>query len=87
MTFQMQADLSGGTNFFTSSIQLPSGDTPLEAVQIPCGSLAAEVGQLDARLMLQVSFPIAQGGHVVWGFTENGSGATVAYRVTFTPTQ
>jgi len=87
MTFQIQASKADGTDNALTSIQLPSGDTPLEGVLVPGGTFAATGGQpstLDGRLMLQASFPIAQGGHVVWGLTVTGS-VVVAYRITFTP--
>jgi len=85
LTFQIQTDLAVAANHFDVSIQLPSGDTPLENILVPAGSGASgEVPTLDSRQMLQATFPIAQGGHVVFGVVLIGT-AELAYRVTFTP--
>lgn len=83
MTFQFQADLANATNNFVVSIQLPSGDTPLDGVLVP-GDNASLGGVIDTRQMLQVTMPIAQGGHVVVSLTETGA-AICTYRITFTP--
>lgn len=82
LTFEISADLATATNNYTATIQLPSGDTPLNAVLVPA---SGTIGMLDDRNKLQVSFAIRQGGgHPVFSVTESGT-AVLAYRVTFTP--
>lgn len=81
MTFQMIADLADATNNFTVTIQLPNGDTPLNGVLVP-GVNPSLAGVLDSRQLMQVSYPIAQGGHTVLTFTETGT-AVLTYRVIY----
>ncbi len=88
MKFEMQSVEADPTNNYVSSIQLPSGDTPLEGVLVPKGQGDGAAGtgasSLDERQALIGVFPIAQGGHVVWSFVLTGASA-MTYRVTFTP--
>ena len=85
MTFELAASDNNATNRFTATIQLPNGDTPLNAVQVPQGTGTAGVaGVLDDRLALIASFPVQQGGHVVFSCTETGD-TELTWRVTFTP--
>lgn len=85
MTFEMSASDNNATNRFTASIQMPNGDTPLNAVQVPQGTGTAGVaGVLDDRTSMVISLPVAQGGHVVFSCTETGD-TELTWRVTFTP--
>ena len=81
LTFELSSDLAAAANNYTTSIQLPDGDTPLNGVLVP-GS--GTIGLLDDRNKLQASFRTGQGGHVVFSVTETGA-AVLIYRVTFTP--
>lgn len=81
MTFQFIADLADATNNFVVTIQLPNGDTPLNAVLVP-GVNPSLAGVLDTDQLLQVSYPIAQGGHTVVTLTETGT-AIVTYRIIY----
>lgn len=81
MTFEFQASEQSPTNSFDVSIQLPSGDTPMNAVPIAAG---VTNGALNANDKTQASFLVQQGGHVTVGCTETGS-ATLTYRITYTP--
>ena len=83
LTFELQADLADATNNFTVSIQLPDGSTPLNAVLVP-GTTAVDIGILDERQKLMVTFSIGQGGHVVFSCVEAGA-AVLIWRVTFQP--
>lgn len=84
VTFQMSATVSvPGTNAHLASIQLPSGSTPINGVPVPANAVTTQ-GILDDRMMLQVSFPIAQGGHVVFSTALTGV-SVMTWRVTFTP--
>jgi len=84
VTFQMAATVSvPGTNAHLATIQLPNGSTPLNGVPVPANSVTTQ-GILDDRMMLQVSFPVAQGGHVVFSTALTGV-SVMTWRVTFTP--
>ena len=83
LTFELQAELNDNTNFYTVSVQMPNGDTPLNNVRVP-GCNPALAGVIDERQNLTVSFPITQGGHCVFSATETGT-ASLSWRVTYTP--
>jgi len=83
LTFELIADLATAAANFTTSIQMPNGDTPLNGVLIPADS-GGVTGVMDDRQKLQITVPSAQGGHTVFGVTETGT-AVLFYRVTYTP--
>jgi len=83
LTFELQAGSATASNFFTVSVQMPNGDTPLNAVRVP-GAPEARDGVIDERTNLTVSFPITQGGHCVFSCEETGTTA-LAWRVTYSP--
>ncbi len=83
LTFELQAELNDASNYFTVSVQMPNGDTPLNNVRIP-GTSVADTGIIDERQNLTVSFPIMQGGHCVFSCSETGTNH-LAWRVTYTP--
>ena len=80
LTFELQADANDASNYFTTSIQMPNGDTPLNAVRVPRGDNA---GELDERKKLMITLPVAQGGHTVFSADETGT-AVLTWRVTYT---
>jgi len=83
LTFELQASSNTLTDLFVVSVQMPNGDTPLNAVRVPsCNPGLA--GVIDERQNLTVTFPIMQGGHCVFSCTETG-GCDLAWRVTYTP--
>lgn len=84
LTFEVQASDSDATNFYTMDVQLPSGDTPMNATRIPSGTSTGLAGVIDERTNLTASFAVAQGGHCVFAVTETGD-AEVSWRVTYTP--
>jgi len=90
MKFEMEAIDADNTNRFDTSIQLPSGDTPMESILVPKsqgdGSAGTGGASIDERTALIAVFPIAQGGHVVWSFALTGA-STMTFRITFTPTR
>lgn len=81
LTFEISSDVASATNNYTTTIQMPNGDTPLNGVLVPASGTA---GLLDDRNKLQASFRSGQGGHAVFSVTETGT-AVLTYRVTFTP--
>ena len=84
LTFELQASDNDATNNFTVSIQMPGGDTPMNATRIPCGNTSGLAGVIDDRTSLIASFPITQGGHCVFSADETGD-AELTWRVTYTP--
>jgi len=83
LTFELQSEKNDSTHFYTVSVQMPNGDTPLNNTRIPCASNNT-AGVIDERTNLTVSFPISQGGHCVFSCTEAGI-AQLSWRVTYTP--
>ena len=81
LTFEILSSSNTATDFSTASIQMPNGDTPLNAVRVPAGT---NIGSLDNRETLIITLPIQQGGHTVFSLEETGA-VTVAYRVTYSP--
>jgi len=84
LTFQLQASDSDATNNFVATIALPSGDTPLDGVRIPCGRVLGLTGNLNESDETKISFPVGQGGHTVFSVTETGD-AELTWRVTYSP--
>lgn len=82
LTFELQASDNDATNNYTVSIQMPDGDTPMNAVRIPCGNSTGLAGVIDERVDLQATFPISKGGHCVFSCTETGD-AELTWRVTY----
>lgn len=82
LVFEFIADLADATNNFTVSIQMPSGDTPLNGVLVP-GVNPSLAGVMDERQKMMLSLPINQGGHAVVTLTETGA-AICMYRITYT---
>lgn len=81
LTLEFQATVADNTNHFDLTLQLPNGDVPIDGQMLPEGS---NVGSLDANEKYVVSFPVAQGGHVVVNLTETGT-STVFWRATLMP--
>ncbi len=81
MTFELQSNENDASNYFTVSIQMPNGDTPLNGVRVPGGNAD---GEIDERKKLVITWPIAQGGHTVLSVDETGT-AILAWRVTYSP--
>ena len=84
LTFELQASDNDATNNYAVSVQMPGGDTPMNATRIPSGNSTGLAGVIDERTDLQASFVIAQGGHCVFSCTETGD-SELTWRVTFTP--
>jgi len=82
LTFELQASDNDSTNNYTVSVQMPGGNTPMNATRIPCGNSTGLAGVIDSRTDLQASFVIGQGGHCVFSCTETGD-AELTWRVTY----
>lgn len=84
LTLYQQASDSSGADFFTTSVQLPGGDTPMTDVRVPGTQTAGTPGVLDDRTALITEHVIQQGGQVLWSVTETGN-AEFAWRAVFRP--
>jgi hypothetical protein len=84
LTFELCADFNTAAAAYTTSIQMPNGDTPLNDVAVPSAN-PQTAGVIDDRQKLMITLPIAQGGHTVFSCTEIGGGAILSWRVTYTP--
>ena len=85
LSFELQSNENDGTNYYTVSIQMPNGDTPLNTVRVPAGNGGNDTaGEIDDRKKLMVTLPVAQGGHAVFSVAETGT-AVLAWRVTYSP--
>lgn len=83
LTFQFQSDLNDASNNYALTIQLPGGDTPINAEKVP-GVNPSLAGVLDERTLFQYSSVVLQGGHCVVTLTETGT-AICTYRIVYTP--
>lgn len=84
LTFELQAADNDATNNCTVSVQMPGGDTPMNATRVPCGNTAGLAGVIDSRTCMTATFPIRQGGHCVFSVDETGD-TELTWRVTFSP--
>ncbi len=84
LSFELQASDNDATNNYTVSIQMPNGDTPMNATRIPCGNSTGLAGVIDERTALKTRFRIRQGGHCVFSCTETGD-SELTWRVSFKP--
>lgn len=82
VTFEVQASDNDATNNYTVSVQLPGGETPMEATRVPCGNSTGLAGVIDDRTKLAASFKAAQGGHCVFSTVETGD-SELTWRVSF----
>ncbi len=81
LIIEMQANLNAAANNYAVTIQLPDGSTPLDAVTVPAGVTAGAINMDDKYT---VSFPVAQGGHVLISATETGT-TLMDFRCTLMP--
>lgn len=77
LTLRFLADLGDATNNYSLTIQLPSGDVPVDAQTVWASGAGTDM-LLDERESLDFAFPVGQGGHVTVSLTENGT-ATCAF--------
>jgi len=84
LTFELQSADNDATNNYTVSVQMPGGDTPMNATRVPSGTSTGLAGVIDERTDLTASFAIQQGGHCVFSCTETGD-TELTWRITYTP--
>ena len=83
LTFEVQANLNNATNNFMLTIQLPSGDVPVDSQLVP-GTNPSLDGVLDERTLLRFAFGATQGGHFNISLTETGT-AICTWRAILSP--
>jgi hypothetical protein len=83
LILEMVAQTFDGTNFFSVTIQLPDGSTPLDAVKISAGT-GGSAAILDVDTKYVVSFPVSVGGHVLINAVETGA-SSFQLRATLMP--
>ncbi len=72
LTLRFLADLGDASNFYALTIQLPSGDVPVDN-QVVWASASGVDMDLDERNSLDFAFPVTIGGHVTVSLTETGT--------------
>lgn len=72
LTLQFLADLGDASNFYSLTIQLPSGEVPVDGQIVPASASGVDM-DLDSRQLLQFSFAAGQGGHFTVSLTETGT--------------
>lgn len=83
LTLQFLADLGDITNNYVLTIQLPSGEVPVDGQVVPASASGVDM-DLKSDQLLQFSFSAGQGGHFTVSLTENGT-ATCAFVAVLRP--
>lgn len=83
LTLDLLSDLGTAAANYTVTVQLPNGDVPIDAQQIPSGNPAV-VGVMDERQLLRLVFPATQGGHFTVALVETGT-AVLTWRAVLNP--
>lgn len=72
LTLQFLADLGDASNFYSLTVQLPSGEVPVDGQRVNASGSGLDM-VLNARELLQFSFAAGQGGHFTVSLTETGT--------------
>lgn len=83
LTLRFLADLGTSAARYVLTLQLPTGDVPVDAQVVPASSSAADM-VMDDRELLQFTFDAFQGGHFVVSLTETGT-AVCAFQAILRP--
>lgn len=76
LTLQFQSDLADATNNFALTVQLPGGAVPVDGQLVP-GTTTVDIGILDDRQLLQMTFGATMGGHFTIVLTESGTAVCI----------
>ncbi len=86
LALRFQCNLGTAAAHFVLTLQLPNGDVPVDAMQIPAAGGAAVIGVMDIRTMLAFRYPIVNtGGHFVVSVTETGTAVLFVEAVLTSP--
>ncbi len=83
LTLRFLADLGDVTNNYVLTIQLPSGDVPIDSQTVWASGAGTDM-LVDDREVMQFTFAATQGGHYTVSLTENGT-ATCAFVAVLRP--
>lgn len=72
LTLLFLSDLGDATNNYTLTIQLPSGEVPVDAQRVWASSHATDM-TIDDREVMRFTFNAGQGGHFTVSLTEGGT--------------
>lgn len=84
LTIEMSATVCSQTNNMAVTIQLPSGEVPMDGQIVPANGYDQDDEVLHNDTETVFSFPASQGGHFTIDVTETGT-ATMIIRATLTP--
>jgi len=73
VTIEVSCTDSDGINFGELTVQLPTGDIPLQGVTIPASGLSTTDAVLDSDTQMTIVLEILKGGHLLIQYTENGT--------------
>lgn len=83
ITFELQSSAFSLTNNALVTIQLPSGDVPIDRQPVLIGR-AGDADNLDSGQLMRFSFPATQGGHFTLAIEISGT-CTVVWRAVLSP--
>ncbi len=72
LTLRFLADLGDAANFYALTIQLPSGEVPVDGQTVWASSAGTDM-TVDDREVMQFTFNAGQGGHFTVSLTETGT--------------
>ncbi len=82
LTIEASATDCDATNFGLLTLQPPQGDIPFENLHIPANGVTTADAVMDTDTQLLIRMEVAQGGHVLLAYDENGTVALVLIIVT-----
>lgn len=84
LTIEVSATDSDSTNFGQLTVQLPTGDIPLDLVTIPASGFSTTDAVLHSDTEVIVILDVLKGGHVLVQYTENGTVVVAFFHITLT---
>ncbi len=82
LTIEVSATDSDSVNFGQLTVQLPTGDIPLDTVTIPASGLSTTDAVLDSRTEMIIILDVLKGGHVLIQYVENGTVVVAFFHIT-----
>ncbi len=73
LTIEASIEEAGAVNFGTITLQLPGGEIPFEDLLVPFNGFSATDAVMHIDTQLTFRIPVAQGGHVLYQYTEGGA--------------
>ncbi len=83
LTIDVIAGIGAVANHYDITVQLPNGDVPVDAQQVPASNPAL-AGVMDERQLQRFSFRASQGGHFTVNLVLTGAG-TAMWRAVLSP--